>query len=102
MPEPTAAASTRASHAMISLGEMLVRPAPQNDRSRSVHGIVESGAIGEAEVLVGKLARDVSTLASNAGALRDDWYGRRPMRHRHGLSCIRPVAIRSTSTGRNN
>ena len=40
--EPDAAASTQASSAMISHGEMLVPPAPQNDRS--IHGIVESGS----------------------------------------------------------
>ena len=42
LPEPDAAASTQASSAMISHGEMLVQPARQNDLS--FQGIVESGS----------------------------------------------------------
>ena len=50
--EPDAAASsTQASSAMISHGDMLVQPAPQNDRS--IHGIVESGSGAPTAVLPG-------------------------------------------------
>ena len=49
--EPDAAASTQASSAMISHGDMLVQPAPQNDRS--IHGIVESGSGEPTAVLPG-------------------------------------------------
>ena len=49
--EPDAAASTQASSATISHGEMLVPPAPQNDRS--IHGIVESGSGEPTAVLPG-------------------------------------------------
>ena len=49
--EPDAAACTQASSAMISHGDMLVQPAPQNDRS--IHGIVESGSGEPTAVLPG-------------------------------------------------
>ena len=49
--EPDAAASTQASSAMISHGDMLVQPAPQNDRS--IHGIEESGSGAPTAVLPG-------------------------------------------------
>ena len=52
LPEPDAAASTQASSAMISHGDMLVQPAPQNDRS--IHGIVESGSAEPMAVLPGE------------------------------------------------
>ena len=51
LPEPHAAASTHASSAMISHGDMLMQPAPQNDRS--IHGIVESGSGEPTAVLPG-------------------------------------------------
>ena len=76
--EPDAAASsTQASSAMTSHGEMLVQPAPQNDRS--IHGIVESGSGEPTAVLPGDSLSDAvgvpEMLSEGEAALNSGAFG---------------------------